>query len=321
MDVSVIIVNYKTADLVIDCVRSIFEQTQGSDLEIIVVDNCSEDDSIEKLKAALGEKIKVVISPENLGFGKGNNLGAEYASGRYLFLLNPDTYLLNDAIGILADFLDAHPEAGVAGGKLYFPDQSPSPSFCRAFDTTEAERREAAWHTILGRKSKEKLGHRSEQLFSDSFNHTDEPLPVAYVFGADMMIRRELFQKFNGFDPDFFMYAEEEELSYRISRAGYQIVNVPAAKIVHLEGASTQSGKALNEAQFRMRMQGKLLYYRKCFGDEGMEAFYQARSLKYRRLKKLAGIRGKKHSQAAVMLGYLEDEYRKFKEIIAEQNT
>ena len=315
MDVSVIIVNYCTADLVIDCINSVFNKTSGVTYEIIVVDNASGDDSVSRLQSVFGEKIRLIPSTENLGFGKGNNLGVKFASGKYLFLLNPDTYLLNNAIKVLADFLDVNPRVGVAGGNLFFPDESPAPSFCREFDMPHQEVICSRWKEILGGRLKKKLGMREKEPFSKEFNHSAKPIPVAYIFGADMMVRHDLFLKLNGFDPEFFMYAEEEELSWRICKAGYEIVSIPEARIVHLEGAATQSDGGFNERQFRMRMNGKLVYYRKCFGQEGMETFYSARMRRYKRLMALAKLRGRdpKASQASVMLECLEDEYSKSK--------
>ena len=101
MDISVIIVNYHSAKMVMDCINSIYSQTRGASFEIIVVDNASGDGSVELLRETFGERITVIASPENLGFGRANNLGAAQAKGKYLFLLNPDTLLVNDALGIL----------------------------------------------------------------------------------------------------------------------------------------------------------------------------------------------------------------------------
>ena len=160
-----------------------------------------------------------------------------------------------------------------------------------------------------------KWGKNSKQSLIRGFNYSDSAVPVAYVFGADMMIRHDLFQELNGFDPDFFMYSEEEELSWRIKNAGYDIINTPDAQIVHLEGASTKDSKGFNQRQFRLRMQGKLIYYRKCFGMAGMEEFYKARRTRFQRLLKLAKIQGKDpvNTQVSTMLECLDAEYQSYK--------
>ena len=315
IDVSIIIVNYNTADLILDCIKSISAKTDGIVYEIIVVDNASRDDSVIRLESAFPGHVSVVSSTENLGFGKGNNLGVKYASGRYLFLLNPDTYLLNNAIKTMADFLDTHPEAGIVGGDLYFPDQSPASSFCLKFDTPESEHEAASWKSLISGKLSAKTAHLKGSSKLEGFNYSELPIQVGYIFGADMMIRQELFRSLGGFDPEFFMYAEEEELSWRVKKAGFEIVNLPDARIVHLEGASTQGNGGFNERQFRMRMNGKLIYYKKCFGLEGMESFFQSRKKMYQHQIDWARLRGRdpRTTQAYRMLSCLIDEYRNYK--------
>lgn len=310
-DVSVIIVNYKTAKLTIDCINSIYTQTDGVSFEVIVVDNDSGDDSVQKLSDVFGNKITIIVSDKNLGFGKGNNLGAKFAKGRYLLLLNPDTYLLNNAIKILFDYLEQHKTIGIAGGNLYFPDQTPAPSFCLDFDYPNTERKNASWVRILLKRIKDKDRNNQTEQKVSGFNYSNECISVGYIFGADMMIRRDVFDQVGGFDPDFFMYAEEEELSWRINKLGYQSINVPAARIVHLEGASTSEKTGFNQRQFSMRMNGKLIYYNKCFGKKGMESFYKARCLQYRRLLTIAKLRGKNITETTTyqMLECLKTQY------------
>ncbi|MCD7864667.1 MAG: glycosyltransferase family 2 protein [Clostridiales bacterium] len=138
MDVSIIIVNYNTPEMVIDCINSIQTQTKEISYEIIVVDNGSRDDSLVIFKDKLSDIATVINVGENLGFGKANNLGAKYARGDYLFLLNSDTLLVNDAISLLLQFLTDHSEVGVVGGNLYTTDMTASPSFCMRFDDVAA---------------------------------------------------------------------------------------------------------------------------------------------------------------------------------------
>lgn len=292
MDVSVIIVNYHSADMVIDCINSIFQKTQGLSYEIIVVDNASGDGSAETLRGVFGETITLIESPVNLGFGKANNLGAEKASGDYLFLLNPDTILINNAIKILHDYMEKNPNTGVAGGNLFSPDMKPTPSFCREFDDLWLEKKRASWVKLLGDRICAKLHIRQNQPMRE-FNHTEAPEPVAYIFGADMMMPRSLFEQVKGFDPDFFMYGEEEELIWRISACGYAVMSVPQAKIIHLEGATLNAQHTFNPRQFKMRMTGALTYFAKRFGRDGAAEFFRLRNLRYDRITKIAKIQGK----------------------------
>lgn len=292
MDVSIIIVNYHSAAMVMDCINSIYSQTGNLSYEIIVVDNASGDGSVEALRGAFGEKIMVIASPENLGFGKANNLGAAHASGKYLFLLNPDTILINNAIRILYDYMEEHPQVGVSGGNLFSPDMRPTPSFCREFDSLRLEKKRASWGTLLGGRICAKL-HIGQNKPMQEFNHTDSPEKVAYIFGADMMLPRRVFEQAGGFDPDFFMYGEEEELTCRIADLGYDVMSVPQAKIIHLEGATLNAEHAFNPRQFRMRMNGAMTYYLKRYGMEGAEAFVRLRTLRLDRIMRIAKIQGK----------------------------
>ncbi|MBQ8619652.1 MAG: glycosyltransferase family 2 protein [Clostridia bacterium] len=315
MDVSVIIVNYHSAQMVIDCIRSIFEKNVKASYEIIVVDNASGDGSVELLREAFGSRIKVIASDVNLGFGKANNLGAQHAEGDYLFLLNPDTLLVNDAISVLVDYLKENPDVGVAGGNLYAPDMTPTPSLCRRFDDLGSERRNASWLRLIGGKAETKLRARFHiRTPMKEFNFTEKAEDVAYVFGADMMIPRHVFDEVGGFDPDFFMYAEEEEMTWRIAQKGYRVVSVPQAKIIHLEGATTNKAHGFSERQFRMRMNGTLTYYKKRFGDEGAAEFFRLRTRRYDRLMKIAKVQGKltEDFAPAVMKRLLAEEYQAF---------
>lgn len=313
MDISVIIVNYHCAPMTIDCIRSVFEKTQGVACEVIVVDNASGDGSVELLRETFGEQIKVIASDTNLGFGKANNLGAQHASGKYLFLLNPDTILINDAISILSDYLKKHPDAGVAGGNLYARDMSPASSFCRSFDDLKSERRRASWLYLIGSKAETKLRQKLRiPMPMKEFNFTDREETVAYIFGADMMMPRRVFEEVGGFDPDFFMYAEEEELTWRITQKGYRVVSVPQAKIIHLEGGTTCREHTFSERQFRMRMSGTMTYFKKRFGEAGMHEFFRLRTRRYERLMKIAQVQGKltENSGPAVTKRLLAEEYQ-----------
>lgn len=252
VDVSIILVNYNTLSLLNDALDSLFCLSSGFSFEVIVVDNNSSQDPSPELASRFGDRVRCVRLPKNVGFGRANNVGFDLASGRMMFLLNPDTVLINNAIKILLDYIDSHPKVGVVGGNLY-----------------DKEHRAGVSHKYFG----ESLAFELDSLFYEPigrliygrnrvFNHTSHPLRVAYIIGADMMIRRSVLDCVSGFDPDFFMYAEESELSFRVRKAGYQIINVPQAKIVHLEGGSFD----FSENRERMMLRGKVLYYEKCYG-------------------------------------------------------
>ena len=325
MDVSIIIVNYHSSEMVIDCIHSIREKTEKLSYEIIVVDNASGDGSLDALSQAFGDEITLIAAPENLGFGKANNLGAARAVGKYLFLLNPDTILVNNAVKVLFDYLEANPGVGVAGGNLYAPDMSPAPSFCRTFDDLDGERKRAGWRYLIGRKVRDKLSARSGKAQPISeFNHTDMSEKVAYIFGADMMLQKAVFDRVGGFDPDFFMYAEEEELTWRITQLGLDVMCVPQATIIHLEGATVKKPNAFSPRQFKMRMNGTLTYYKKRFGEAGAAEFYRLRSLRYERLMKIAKVQCKLTPgfTPAVQKKCLDEVYQEFlKDVFTRGDT
>jgi len=229
MDVSIIIINYNTKDLIKQCIDSVLEKTQDIEFEIIVVDNASSDGSQQFIKNVY-PNIIFIESPDNLGFGRANNLGFEYAKGRNLFLLNSDTILLNNAVKILSDYLDSNIEAGVCGGNLYDEKGSPVFSFSRSLSPVLSELNfffKGILFKIMYRENIE-------------FNHTSKPLKVGYITGADMMLRSSVFGSAGQFDRDFFMYSEDIELTYRIKKSGFSVYSVPDAHIIHLIGRSSQ---------------------------------------------------------------------------------
>lgn len=294
MDVSIIIINYRSPQMVIECVESVLKKTEGITYEIIIIDNGSGDNSETILKRQLGDSITLVEAGENLGFGKANNLGVDYAKGEYIFLLNPDTLLVNNAIKILHDYIKVNRKVGIVGGNLFSPDMKATPSYCMEFDDLNTERRKASWRAILGGKIIQKvMGERNDKLFRNEFNYSEKTKKVAYIFGADMMLSKKLFENVGGFDKEFFMYAEEQELSWRITKQGYDIVSVPQAQIIHLEGATVKQQNEFSERQFRMRMNGTLTYFKKRFGINGAKEFYQLRSKRYKKLIQIAKWQGK----------------------------
>lgn len=247
MDVSVIIVNYNTRKLTGECIDSIFEKTSGITFEVIVVDNASQDDSIEIFRK--DPRIIFIENTENQGFEKANNLGIKYATGRNILFLNSDTLLINNALKILSDYLDNNSDVGACGGNLYGEDRKPIVSF--------EQNRPSIYGYIdnifLNGISRLRFGH------SIKFNYGNKPLQVSYITGADLIIPRKILEKVGGFDPTFFMYYEEIELCCRIVKAGYKIMSVPTAKIVHLVGRSC----CINDWGLKVREQSRRIYLKR----------------------------------------------------------
>jgi GT2 family glycosyltransferase len=248
MNVSIILVNYNTKDLTLQTISSVYEQTNDIDFEIIVVDNASTDGSTEAIENNFPD-VKLIKSGENLGFGRANNKGAEVATGRNLFFLNPDTVLLTNAVKILSEYLDNNVNIGVCGGNLYDSNKQPAHSY-RMF-----------YSPILWDLNDLTCNRLERIIYGKSygFNYTNKPKVVAHVVGADMMIKKEVFNEVGGFDKDFFMYREETELNFRIHKKGYQSISIPDAQIIHLEGKSFSN----NLNRIKRILDGRKLYFHK----------------------------------------------------------
>lgn len=245
MNVSIVIVNYNTSDLLDKCIASVMEKTKDIVYEIIVVDNASSDNSAIMMNQKYSA-IKFIESRTNLGFGKANNLGASFASGKYLFLLNTDTLMVNNAIKVLFDFMEIedNQNVGACGGNLFNLDLTPNFSYSLNFPSL-----------------KNIFSYRSQLSFlqnNESFNFSDQIKDVSLIIGADLFVRRSIFEKIQGFDPLFFMYVEDTELCYRIKQLSYRIVSVPQAKIIHLQGKSSSKFFKL-----QMEYSGYLIFFRK----------------------------------------------------------
>lgn len=247
--VSIIIVNYNTKDLLEQCLYSIYDKTKGVDFEIIVVDNASVDGS-EKMVNDNFQEVIFIQSGDNIGFGRANNLGIKQAMGKYVFLLNSDTILINNAVGILKNYLDINMNIAICGGNLYNVNIQPTVSFCQLLPSIYTDIDDffgGLFSKFIYRKN----------MF---FNHSDEAMNIdGYISGADMMIRKSVLDEVGMFDPDFFMYYEETELTWRIKKRGYKIASVPDAKIIHLEGAS----ETIKENTLRRMIKSKYLYFEK----------------------------------------------------------
>ncbi|MCQ2189511.1 MAG: glycosyltransferase family 2 protein [Paludibacteraceae bacterium] len=226
-ELSVIYVNYNTADQILDSVASLRLNTTDVDYEIIVADNNSQNDPAMELLLA-DKDIKVVKLDGNYGFGTANNAGFHECCGEYVFLMNPDTICLDNSIKVLLDKLKEDETIGVLGPNLINSDGFPTHAFRRRGDGIMTELNFA----LFGLPYKLVYGENFE------YNHTNEQLDVAYVCGAAMMMRRETFEKVGGFDENFFMYYEDQDLCNRIRQTGVRIVNEPSAVIKHLEGTS-----------------------------------------------------------------------------------
>lgn len=270
--IAVIIVNYGTADLCIAGVESVLSRQHGGHpVDIHLLDNASPGGDGDILAAAhleqgWGERVTLWQERENHGFGRGNNVVLETLARSdkapdYVFLLNPDAALENEALAILADRLDVTPGAAAAGAGIALPSgQSVTAAF--RFPSARGEFAQAMNFGPVTRIFRDRL----VPLPAD---HPDGP--VDWVAGAAVMMRFPVIRDLGGFDPDFFLYYEEVELMSRIRRAGYDILYVPSARVSHTEGAATdvKSGQSVQKRRPAYWYDSWRLYYLKTAGRAG----------------------------------------------------
>ncbi|MBR6164257.1 glycosyltransferase family 2 protein [bacterium] len=250
-DVSVIIVNYNTAQMTAESIKSVYEKTNGLDFDIFVVDNASKDNSCELIEQTFPE-VKLIKSEENLGFGRANNLAIKESGAKYVFLLNSDTILKNNAVKILFDFMEENETVGACGGNLFNKEDKHTISYFNALNLkTKTVKTLCLTNFFPDVKAR---------LKEKGFNENNELKEVEVISGADLMIRKSVLDEVGVFDSDFFLYFEETELQFRIRKAGYKIFIVPNSEIYHLEGATTTKNRKSRRYEF---LRGEYLYLKK----------------------------------------------------------
>lgn len=248
MDLSIIIVNWNTRQLLAECLDSIYASPPDRKFEIWVVDNNSKDGSQTMLRE-MYPRVNLIANSCNPGFARANNQAIGQCTGDNILLLNPDTVVKPGALRHLIEFFDEHPEAGAAGPRLINSDGSLQIS---------AYPQPTLWRELW-------------RLFHiDNFHHwalypmdewdQDTPRQVDVLMGACLLIRRKVLDQIGLFDEDYFMYSEEVDLCCRVRKAGWWIYWLPRAVVVHYGGQSTDQVAA---EMFLHLYHGKILYFRK----------------------------------------------------------
>lgn len=287
MDVSVIMINYNTFDLTKDALNSIFEYTKDLTYEIILVDNASPDGSGDKLRDLYGDKIVYLQSGGNLGTTKAFNLGLKQATGKYVLWLNTDILFKDNFIKKLFDYMESDPKCGVCGGNLLDFKGRPAGSFNRTFETVGTMRRRfSIFFNLLLKFPHRRLG----------YNYSDKPRRVAWVGGADMMVRRKVFDEIGGLDEVIFMYGEEEEFQSRMTeKTDYTVMSVPWAQMYHLEGGSVKKRKTtFNENWEKLMLLGLPRFYYLRYGEKGVRGYLKVRMRGFKKLRFLERLLGRK---------------------------
>lgn len=225
--ISVIIVNYNTSQLTYECVQSIFKYEDKNILEIVIVDNASQKTDYDNLLTMFlnVNNVKIVRSKINLGFGGGNMLGMQHATGDFYAFINSDVLFLESVFENLVSFANIKNDFGVAGIQILDAENKKSISY-RYF--------EGVRYKLLGRKF---LEFTKKQKLSIKEN-TKEPFTVDFVIGSFMFFKKETFNNIGGFDTNIFLYYEETDVCYRLKKNGFRTYFLPNLKYIHLEGKS-----------------------------------------------------------------------------------
>jgi N-acetylglucosaminyl-diphospho-decaprenol L-rhamnosyltransferase len=235
---SVIIVNYNTGALTKECVESLLKQETSFNIEIIVVDNASSDESVSFLRSDYPE-IKVIESKKNLGLAGGVNFGIEEARGKYYLVLNPDIVVLPGALKYMIEWLDKNNDVGMIGGQLVSPNGRIQNS-CYRFYTPM---------TIIYRRTwlgKTKKGVKAVRRFlMKDYDHRVVK-DVDWLMGACLMVRAEVVDQIGGMDDKFFLYFEDVDWCRRVWGAGWRVVYVPEAKFSHYHQRSSEKSGVLS---------------------------------------------------------------------------
>ena len=253
--VSILIVNFNTKKLLVDCIESIYAHTTLL-FEIIVVDNASTDGSVAAVRKLNKKEVTILSNKSNVGFAKANNQAISLAKGKYLLLLNSDTILTEDAIGRTVEYMNQHPKIGIASCKLLNPDGSLQPTggyfptLLRVF----------FWMSFI-----DDLPFISSLVlpFHPAASFYKQSRSLDWVTGAFFCVRAQVVRDIGGLDEDYFMYVEELDFCYRAKRKGWSVGYVPSTSIIHFGRASST-----NEFAIVSEYKNLQLFYTKHFESQ-----------------------------------------------------
>ncbi|OIN89662.1 glycosyl transferase family 2 [Candidatus Beckwithbacteria bacterium CG22_combo_CG10-13_8_21_14_all_01_47_9] len=232
MDLSIIIVNYKTKDLTLQTLESVFKaRRMPGKQEVILVDNASAD-GIAQIVRSKFPSVKIIEAPGNLGFAGGNNLGLRQAKGHYQLLLNSDTLVEPETLVKMVSYMDQNPRVGLSTCRVELKNGRIDPASHRGFPTP--------WASLTYYCGLEKLFPRSQVFgqYHQGWQDLNTTHEIDTPVGAFFMLRREALRQVGLLDEKFFMYGEDIDLAFRIKAAGWKIIYTPITKITHLKGAS-----------------------------------------------------------------------------------
>lgn len=248
MDLSVVIVNHNTRDLLLQTLNSVFLHIKKEIvIEVFVVDNGSSDGSDEAVKSSF-PSVHLICNKVNTGFSYANNQAIRLSTGQYVLLLNSDTIVQENTFRTMIGFMDANPAVGAAGCKVIKPDGTLDLACRRSFPTP--------MNSLYQALKLDKLFPNSPRFASYNLTYLneDEAYPVDSLVGAFMMVRREVIDQVGMLDERFFMYGDDLDWCYRIKHAGWQIWYYPKTSIIHYKGASSKKKKVRMIYEFHKAM-------------------------------------------------------------------
>jgi len=251
MDLSVIIVSYNTADLTASCLSSIEASRGGCSTEIFVVDNASTDNSVAMIRHRF-PNVHLIANPTNIGFSAANNQALNRCRGDLVLFLNPDTRVMADTLEKAVAYMRNNPGIGLAGARILNPDGTPQESV-------------------------------SYRYPGEKYTRGDLPSlqgSIACVLGAAMIARREVIEAVGGFDEEYFLYGEDEDLCLRIRKAGGEIGYIPEAAVIHVGGQSERL--TLSAEKWRKKVKAEYLFYAKHYTPQTITRIRRADRLKVR---------------------------------------
>ncbi len=244
-DLSIIIVNWNSAAFIKRCLASIYANTKELVFDIVVVDNGSSDGCGEIVRRQFPGVI-FIQNEENIGFARANNLGFDHSVGRNILFLNPDTEIIGAALQEMLSFLESRADAGAVGCKLLNSDLSLQTSCIQRFPSILNQALDADYLRAMFPKS---ALWGTKPLYGNS----GRPAAVDVISGACLMIKRSVFEKVGRFATDYFMYAEDADLCYKIKQAGWKSYYVDRASVIHHGGCSSDAKPENNFAAIMMR--------------------------------------------------------------------